>query len=68
MKLLDPEVERRKDHSSIYTIVGDRTLHDELQRRGVRCSLRGKGVRVSVHFYNEEYEVDNLIKILKKLN
>jgi selenocysteine lyase/cysteine desulfurase len=68
MKLLDPEVEKRKDHSSIYNIIGDITLHDKLQKRGVRCSLRGKGVRVSVHFYNEKYEVENLIKILKKLN
>ena len=68
LKLLDPEVEKRKDHSSIYNIIGDITLHDKLQKRGVRCSLRGKGVRVSVHFYNEKYEVENLIKILKKLN
>ena len=68
MKLLDPQVEKRDDHSSIYNIIGVRNLYNELQKRGVRCSLRGKGVRVSVHFYNEESEVYNLIKILKKLN
>ena len=68
LNLLDPVVEKRKDHSSIYNISGDQLLYRNLQSKGVRCSLRGKGVRIAVHFYNKESEIDNLIKILKKLN
>lgn len=67
MNLLDPEVEKRNDHSSIYTIVGDHILHDELQKKGIRCSLRGNGVRVAVHFYNEESEINKLIRALKSI-
>jgi len=65
LNLLDPIVEKREDHSSIYTILGDKTLYDKIQSSGIRCALRGKGVRVAVHFYNNESDIDNFIKILK---
>ena len=68
LNLLDPIVEKRADHSSIFTISGDQNLYDKLQSIGIRCALRGKGVRVAVHFYNQEFEIDTLIKVLKKLN
>ena len=68
LNLLDPVVKKREDHSSIYTIPGDQILYETLQNKGVRCALRGGGVRVAVHFYNEEFEINKLIKILKKLN
>ena len=68
LNLLDPIVEKRTDHSSIFTILGDKNLYYNLLSNGIRCSLRGKGVRVAVHFYNIESEIENLIKVLKKLN
>ena len=68
LNLLDQVVKKREDHSSIYTIPGDQILYKTLQNKGVRCALRGGGVRVDIHFYNEEFEINKLIKILKKLN
>ena len=68
LNLLDPLVEIRKNHSSIYTIHGNEKLFKYLQNNGIRCALRGGGVRVAVHFYNEESDIDKLIKILKRLN
>ena len=64
--LLDPIIKKRKHHSSIYNIGGDKKLFANLQSAGIRCSFRGNGIRISAHFYNTYREVDYLIKNLKK--
>ena len=68
LNLLDPIIERRKNHSSIFVIRGDQKLYNKLRSYGIKCSLKISGIRISVHFYNIESEVDNLIEVLKKLN
>jgi selenocysteine lyase/cysteine desulfurase len=43
-------------------------LVEELeQKHKIVLSARGKGIRVSPHFYNNEDDIDKLFKVLKKL-
>ena len=63
--LIDPLVKKRKSHSSIYNIPGKQNLYKKLTEKGIRCALRGEGIRVSVHFYNDISDIEKLIKVLK---
>mgnify|MGYP001341779339 FL=1 len=63
--LIAPIVKKRKSHSGIFNIPGNKNLHKKLMKNGIRCSLRGDGVRVSVHFYNNSSDIKKLIKVLK---
>lgn len=65
--LLDSLLETRSKHASIFTIPGDALLHERLLEEGVRCSLRGKGIRLSVHFYNNEEDIDRFIAVYNRL-
>ena len=40
-------------------------LHRRLSRAGVTCALRGKGIRVSPHFYQGENEIEEFGKVLE---
>lgn len=64
--LLDPELGQRSP-SSIFLLKGNQSIYDQLQNNNIRCSLRGEGVRISVHFYNSENDLDRLVEVLKKL-
>ena len=63
--LISQIAKKRKSHSSIFNIPGNKNLHKKLMKNGIRCSLRGDGVRVSVHFYNNSSDIKKLIKVLK---
>lgn len=66
LELLEDDVVRRKDHSTIFNIKGDKLLFEKLMQNGVFCSPRGGGIRLSFHFYNTLKELDKITKILKK--
>lgn len=40
---------------------------EKLERKKIQVAARGEGVRVSVHFYNNENDIDKLISELKNL-
>ncbi|MGB0256778.1 MAG: hypothetical protein ACPF9N_06055, partial [Flavobacteriaceae bacterium] len=61
--LLDPIVNTRKKHASIFNISGDEALYKQLQNEGVRCSQRAEGIRLSVHFYNNENDIDRFFEV-----
>lgn len=61
--LLDPIVNARKKHASIFNISGDEPLYEQLQNKGVRCSQRAEGIRLSVHFYNNENDIDRFFEV-----
>lgn len=63
--LLDPEVVGRDGHSTIFNIAGTDTSFRKLNENGVICAQRGKGIRLSFHFYNTEKDVDAIVRILK---
>ncbi len=59
-------VKKRKEHSSIFILDGNKTLYNILTKNKIHCVMRGKGVRISFHFYNTQKDLDYLIKVLKK--
>ncbi|MDL5513711.1 aminotransferase class V-fold PLP-dependent enzyme [Arenibacter sp. M-2] len=63
--LLEESVVKRKIHSSIFNIAGDKELYAKLMEQDVVCAQRGNGIRLSFHFYNTEREIDKIIGILK---
>ncbi len=64
--LLEDRVAKRKGyHSTIFNIKGDQQLYEKLQAKGVVCSQRGTGIRLSFHFYNTESEIDRIMEIIQ---
>ncbi len=63
--LLQPEVVHRKDHSTIFNILGDEQMFQHLKGNRVDCSQRGDGIRLSFHFYNTENDIDSIAELLK---
>jgi len=57
---------KRPNHSSIFNIKGGKLLFKFLQNKDIRCVIRGKGVRVSFHFYNTDEDLKKLISALKE--
>ncbi|MEZ4778850.1 MAG: aminotransferase class V-fold PLP-dependent enzyme [Flavobacteriaceae bacterium] len=64
MELLLPSTYNRKEHSSIFNIIGDKNLFKKLQNENIICSPRGGGIRVSFHYYNTLEELKFLLEIL----
>ncbi|MEZ4971400.1 MAG: aminotransferase class V-fold PLP-dependent enzyme [Flavobacteriaceae bacterium] len=64
--LLEASVVKRKGHSSIFNIPGDKDMYAKLRDLDVVCAQRGNGIRLSFHFYNTENEIDKIVGILKR--
>ena len=62
-----PEINR----SSIVSVPLGRTesvhLLSELKRRGIICSARDGNLRLAIHFYNHEDDIDRLTSALSEL-
>ena len=63
---LESSVANRKQHSSIFNIKGNESLYMKLKTKGIITSQRGKGLRVSFHFYNSEQDLDCLIRAIQE--
>ena len=64
--LIEEWVEKRKEHSSIFILEVNKSLYKTLIKNKIHCVQRGRGVRVSFHFYNTFKDLDKLIKVLKQ--
>ncbi|MEL6811414.1 MAG: aminotransferase class V-fold PLP-dependent enzyme [Bacteroidota bacterium] len=64
LDLLTPSVVGRKEHSTIFNLEGDAKLFQKLKENNIICSLRGKGIRVSFHFYNTDEDLDKLLSLV----
>jgi len=64
--LLQEDVVNRDIHSSIFNIKGDDKLFNYLRSNNVICAQRGKGIRLSFHYFNTIEEIENLVQLLKK--
>tara|TARA_B100001146_G_scaffold215005_1_gene216885 strand:+ start:232 stop:1311 length:1080 start_codon:yes stop_codon:yes gene_type:complete len=65
LHLLEEKVAKRKEHSSLFNIKGTTELFNFLNNRGVVCSQRGNGIRVSFHYYNTEQDLEQLLDLIK---
>jgi selenocysteine lyase/cysteine desulfurase len=66
--LLPEMIIARKGHSTIFNIKGDKAIFQHLLNNDVVCAQRGEGIRLGFHFYNTEEDIDEIVKILKKVN
>lgn len=64
--LLETSVQNRSDHSSIFNINAGPDCLESLKSKKIICSQRGKGIRISFHFYNTENDLDTLLLHLNK--
>lgn len=62
---LDTQTLLRKEHSTIFNIKGDQKIFEKLKNKGILTSFRGKGIRVSFHFYNSKRDIDTLIEAIQ---
>lgn len=65
MNLLEEEVVRRTNHSSIFNLKGDEALYKKLSDQQIVCAQRGKGIRVGFHYYNTEEDLERLLRVLE---
>ena len=65
LDLLDDAVIKREQHSSIFNIRAKNGLFYKLKENNIICSQRGKGIRVSFHFYNSLDDLGKLIDVIK---
>jgi selenocysteine lyase/cysteine desulfurase len=63
--LLSEAIAERNTHSTIFNISGNAALFQRLRENNIICSMRGKGIRVSFHFYNSEDDLAKLVKVLR---
>jgi len=63
--LLNKDMAVRFEHSTIFNIKGDEAVFNRLIQNNVLCAQRGKGIRLSFHFYNTQNEIDEIVSILK---
>lgn len=64
--LLDINSAKRKTHSSIYNIKGNKSDLILLQKNKIVCALRGEGIRVSFQYFNNQADLDKLLAVLDK--
>jgi selenocysteine lyase/cysteine desulfurase len=62
--LLDESVVDRIRHSTIFNLKADKEVFDKLKANNIICSWRGKGIRVSFHFYNSMKDLDTLLSVI----
>ncbi len=65
--LLEESVVVREQHSTIFNIKGDRDVFEKLKANNIVCSQRGRGIRVSFHFYNDREDLEHLLRVLDDL-
>ncbi|MBQ4916008.1 aminotransferase class V-fold PLP-dependent enzyme [Maribacter sp. MMG018] len=63
--LLDQHIVEREKHSGIFNIKVDESVFQSLFQKNIVCAQRGSGVRLGFHFYNNESDLDTVVKILK---
>jgi len=64
--VLDSEIVNRKDCGTIYNIKGGVALFEALTKEKIIVSKRGKGIRLSFHFYNSKDDLGRLLEVLKR--
>jgi len=66
--LSEPEELQAKNQSTIFNISATEGLHAQLTKEKIITSLKGKGIRISLHFYNTKEEIDHLIDTINQHN
>ncbi|RZM19079.1 MAG: aminotransferase class V-fold PLP-dependent enzyme, partial [Pedobacter sp.] len=62
--LLAPAISNRTIHSNIFNLLIRDEDYAKLERSNIKYTARGKGIRVSFHFYNTEQDLEHLLSVL----
>lgn len=63
--LIENWIARREDFAPLFNIKGDDTIFNRLGSEGIITSQRGNGIRVSMHYFNSEDDLEHLFSVLK---
>lgn len=63
--LLEESVVKRKIHSSIFNIKADQALFEKLTEQKIICSQRGEGIRIGLHYYNSEEDLNRFLEAVR---
>jgi selenocysteine lyase/cysteine desulfurase len=66
LKLQTPEEPQCRSGVVLCNVDKPKELVESLNQKGIVCSARANGLRVSPHFYNTEEEIDRLVEEVKK--
>lgn len=66
--MLLPIIRKRSTRSALINIQLNPELYPELVRTGIRCFPRGSGIRIGIHLYNTQEDVQYLVDIIDTLN
>jgi len=64
LNLLDEQTSRRTVHSGIFNLNLDPQQLNTLEKRKVYLSQRGKGLRVSFHYYNTQEDLERFLSLI----
>lgn len=62
--LLEEWVAERENYSSLFNIKGDEQLFNKLKSEDIITAMRGNGIRISLHYFNSEKELNKLFAVL----
>lgn len=62
--LLEQAVVLRKEESPIFNLLMDESMLEKFEAAHIISSPKGKGIRVSFHFFNTEEDIDLLLKVI----
>lgn len=62
--LLAPAIANRKIHSNIFNLLIADEDFAKLEQSNIKYTARGRGIRVSFHFYNTEQDLNHLLAVL----
>lgn len=65
--MLLPIVRKRSVKSALINIQLNPNLYPELVKKGIRCFPRGSGIRIGLHLYNTEEDVEYLLDVMDTL-
>lgn len=61
------DIKNRKLKSSLINIQLDPKYYDLFMANGIKCFPRGTGIRIGLHLYNTQEDVDRLIKVIDNI-
>lgn len=64
--LLSKEATQRAHHSAIFNITADAELIKRIDAANIVALQRGSGLRVAFHFYNDEQDLAELLKVIDR--
>jgi len=63
--LLESEVLARKSHSGIFMLNLSQDKFEDFKKANIMLSKRGRGLRISFHYYNKIDDLEHLIDVLR---